>query len=57
MIMTLKAILQESLLQTAAVVLEQDTRCLKSLYLRQEQKIRIPNEDIMFYAEKLYRNW
>lgn len=53
----LKATLQESLLQTAAVVVEQDTRCLESLYPRQKTKIRLPNEDIMFYAKKLYLDW
>jgi hypothetical protein len=53
----LKAMLQEALLQTAAVVVEQDTRCLESLYPREKSKIRLPNEEIMFYAEKLYQEW
>jgi phenylpropionate dioxygenase-like ring-hydroxylating dioxygenase large terminal subunit len=53
----LKALLQESLLQTAAVVVDQDTRCIESLYPREKAKIRLPNEDIMFYAEKLYQEW
>ncbi len=53
----LKTMLQESLLQTAAVVVDQDTRCLERLYPRQQPKIRLPNEEIMFYAEKLYRDW
>ena len=53
----LKESLQDFLLKTAAVVVEQDTRCLESLYPRQKPKIRLPNEEIMFYAEKLYRDW
>jgi phenylpropionate dioxygenase-like ring-hydroxylating dioxygenase large terminal subunit len=53
----LKTMLQESLLQTAAVVVDQDTRCLERLYPRQQPKIRLPNEEIMSYAEKLYRDW
>ncbi|WP_226583552.1 hypothetical protein [Microseira wollei] len=53
----LKAILKDSLLETAAVVVAQDTRCLESLYPRQQPKIRLPNEEIMFDAEKLYRDW
>ena len=53
----LKATLQESLLQAAAVVVEQDTKCLESLYPRQKPKIRLPNEEITYYAEKLYRDW
>ena len=53
----LRAAISESLLQTAAVVVEQDTRCLESLYPREKPKIRLPNEDIMFYAQKLYQEW
>jgi phenylpropionate dioxygenase-like ring-hydroxylating dioxygenase large terminal subunit len=53
----LKAVFQDSLLEIAKVVVEQDTRCLNSLYPRQKAKIRLPNEDIMFSAEKLYIEW
>ena len=28
-----------------------------TIYPRQQSKIKLPNEEIMFYAEKLYRNW
>lgn len=53
----LKAVMQDSLLHAASVVVEQDTQCLENLYPRQKSTIRLPNEDIMFYAEDLYRNW
>jgi phenylpropionate dioxygenase-like ring-hydroxylating dioxygenase large terminal subunit len=53
----LKAIMQDTLLQMAEVVVEQDTRCLNSLYSREKAKIRLANEDVMFSAEKLYREW
>ena len=53
----LKSIMQDSLLNAASIVVNQDTQCLESLYPRQNSKIRLPNEEIMFYAEELYRNW
>jgi phenylpropionate dioxygenase-like ring-hydroxylating dioxygenase large terminal subunit len=53
----LKEMLQESLLQTAAVVVEQDTSCLESLYPRAKAKIRLKSEDIMYYAQELYQDW
>ncbi|BDM83330.1 Rieske 2Fe-2S domain-containing protein [Acaryochloris marina] len=53
----LKAVMQDSLLHAASVVVEQDSQCLENLYPRQKPRIRLPNEDIMFYAEDLYRSW
>lgn len=53
----LAKLLKNSFLQAAATIVEQDTTAIESLYPRQKPKIRLPNEEIMFYAEKLYRNW
>lgn len=52
-----KSLFKNSVLQAGATVIEQDTGAIESLYPRQKPKIRLPNEEIMFYAEKLYRNW
>ncbi|WP_414550823.1 Rieske 2Fe-2S domain-containing protein [Anabaena sp. CCY 0017] len=52
-----KLLLKNSLLRAVSTVVEQDTSAIESLYPRQKPKIRLPNEEIMFYAEKLYRNW
>ncbi|MDJ0692713.1 MAG: hypothetical protein QNJ41_30060 [Xenococcaceae cyanobacterium MO_188.B32] len=38
-------------------IVEQDNRAVESLYPRQKAKVKLPNEEIMFYAEKLYKNW
>ena len=53
----LKLIMQDSLLNAASIVVQQDAQCLESLYPRQKSNIHLPNEDIMFYAEKLYQEW
>ncbi len=53
----LKPILKKSFLKAVATVIEQDTRAIESLYSREKAKIRLPNEEIMFYAEKLYKEW
>ncbi|MBE9039116.1 Rieske 2Fe-2S domain-containing protein [aff. Roholtiella sp. LEGE 12411] len=53
----IKFLFKNSVLQAAATVIEQDTSAVESLYPRQKPKIRLPNEEIMFYAEKLYRDW
>ncbi|MGP1382679.1 MAG: Rieske 2Fe-2S domain-containing protein [Thainema sp.] len=53
----LKPIMQDSLLNAASIVVQQDADCLESLYPRQKAKLHLPNEEIMFYAEELYKNW
>ncbi len=53
----MKFLFKNSVLQAAATVIEQDTSAVESLYPRQKPQIRLPNEEIMFYAEKLYRDW
>jgi phenylpropionate dioxygenase-like ring-hydroxylating dioxygenase large terminal subunit len=53
----LTSLLKNSVLKAAATIVEQDTTAIESLYPREKPKIRLPNEEIMFYAEKLYRDW
>ena len=53
----LKGLLTKSLLQAIDVVVEQDTTAVENLYPKQQPKIKLPNEEIMFYAEKLYCDW
>lgn len=45
------------MLSAVGTVVEQDTRAIETSYPRQKAKIRLPNEEIMFHAEKLYREW
>ncbi|MDJ0597053.1 MAG: Rieske 2Fe-2S domain-containing protein [Pleurocapsa sp. MO_226.B13] len=44
-------------LKSYDLVVEQDALALETLYPEQKPKIRLPREEIMFYAEKLYREW
>jgi phenylpropionate dioxygenase-like ring-hydroxylating dioxygenase large terminal subunit len=53
----LKVLLKKSLLEAVSTVVEQDTSAIKSLYPRQQAKIKLPHEEIMFYAEQLYHDW
>lgn len=53
----LKPLLKRSILSAVATVVEQDTRSIETSYPRQPAKIRLPNEEIMVHAEKLYREW
>ena len=53
----IKNIIERSLLEAAAKIVEQDSSNVESLYPRQKPKIRLPKEEIMSYVEKLYHNW
>ncbi|BAT55848.1 rieske 2Fe-2S domain protein, putative [Nostoc sp. NIES-3756] len=53
----LKPLLGRFVLSAVATVVEQDTRAIETSYPRQPAKIRLPNEEIMFHAQKLYREW
>lgn len=52
-----KPLLQHSMLSAVTTVVEQDTKAIETSYPRQLAKVRLPNEEIMFHAEKLYRDW
>ena len=53
----LSLLLKRYLLKSFDLVVEQDSQALETLYPEQKPKIRLPREEIMFYAEKLYREW
>ncbi|WP_019506326.1 Rieske (2Fe-2S) protein [Pleurocapsa sp. PCC 7319] len=53
----LLAVLKKFLLRSVAELVRQDIVAVENLYPRQPPKIKLPDEEIMFYAEKLYRNW
>ncbi|MBD2567090.1 Rieske 2Fe-2S domain-containing protein [Anabaena lutea] len=52
-----KPLLGRFVLSAVATVVEQDARTIETSYPRQSAKIRLPNEEIMFHAQKLYRQW
>lgn len=53
----LLALLKQFLLRSVAEIVKQDVVAVENLYPRQLPKIKLPLEEIMFHAEKLYRNW
>lgn len=53
----LKPLLGKFVLSAVGTVVEQDTRAIETSYPRHPAKIRLPNEEIMFYAQKLYHDW
>ncbi len=53
----LLALLKKFLLQAVEKLVRQDLVTVENLYPRQPAKIKLPNEESLFYAEKLYRNW
>ncbi|MFB2837990.1 Rieske 2Fe-2S domain-containing protein [Floridanema evergladense] len=52
-----KPFLKRSMLSAVTTVVEQDTRAIETSYPRQQPLIRLPNEEIMYHAQKLYREW
>ncbi|MBD2360465.1 Rieske 2Fe-2S domain-containing protein [Anabaena minutissima FACHB-250] len=52
-----KPLMGRFILSAVGTVVEQDTRAIETSYPRQPAKIRLPNEEIMFHAQKLYREW
>jgi nitrite reductase/ring-hydroxylating ferredoxin subunit len=53
----LKVLFKNSLLKAVDEVIRQDMDAIESSYPRQKPQIRLPNEEIMFYAQKLYSDW
>lgn len=53
----LLALLKPFLLNSVAEIVRQDVATVENLYPRQPPKIKLPLEEIMFDAEKLYQNW
>jgi hypothetical protein len=50
-------LLRPSMLRAIDVVVEQDARAIETRYPHQPAKIRLPNEEVINYAEGLYRDW
>ena len=53
----LLALSKPFLLRSTAEIVEQDIVAVESLYPRRSPKIKLPDEYIMFHAQKLYQNW
>ncbi len=53
----IEPLLRQSMLKAIDVVVEQDSRAIETRYPHQPAKIKLPNEEVMIYAEKLYREW
>jgi hypothetical protein len=45
------------MLKAIDVVVEQDSSAIETRYPEQPAKIRLPNEEVMTYAERLYQAW
>lgn len=39
------------------VIVEQDAGAIESRYPQQLTQIKLPNEEVMMYAKKLYQEW
>jgi phenylpropionate dioxygenase-like ring-hydroxylating dioxygenase large terminal subunit len=52
-----KRLLRQSMLKAIDVVVEQDSSAIETRYPEQPAKIRLPNEEVMTYAERLYQAW
>ena len=53
----LSFLVASSFLKSFDLVIEQDSSMVESLYPHQKPKIRLPREEVMFYAEQLYNQW
>lgn len=53
----MKPLFGKSMLKAIDVVVEQDTTALETRYPHHQPKVKLPNEEIMVYAQQLYRDW
>lgn len=53
----IKPLLRRSMLKAIDVIVEQDSSAIETRYPHQPTKIKLPNEEVMQYAEKLYHEW
>jgi nitrite reductase/ring-hydroxylating ferredoxin subunit len=53
----LKPLFRQSMLKAIDIVVEQDTTAIETRYPHQLAKIKLPNEEVMSYAAKLYHEW
>jgi nitrite reductase/ring-hydroxylating ferredoxin subunit len=53
----MKPLFRQSMLKAIDIVVEQDTTAIETRYPDQPTKIKLPNEEVMSYATKLYEDW
>lgn len=53
----IKPLLRQSMLKAIDVVVDQDSTAIETRYSSQPTKIKLPNEEVMAYANKLYSEW
>jgi nitrite reductase/ring-hydroxylating ferredoxin subunit len=53
----MKALFRRSMLKAIDVVVEQDSLAIETRYPSQPTKIKLLNEEVMTYAERLYKEW
>ena len=51
------SLLKKHFIAAFSLIIEQDAQAVETLYSQQQAKIRLPKEEIMFHAEKLYKQW
>jgi nitrite reductase/ring-hydroxylating ferredoxin subunit len=52
-----KPLLKKSMLGAIDVIVEQDSNALENRYPPEPAKIKLPNEEVMVYAQQLYQGW
>lgn len=50
-------LLQKLLLKSVEKIFKQDIAAVKSLYAQRKTQIKLPHEESLLYAQKLYQNW
>jgi nitrite reductase/ring-hydroxylating ferredoxin subunit len=53
----MKPLFRRSMLKAIDIVVEQDTTAIETRYPSQPTKIKLPHEEVMSYATKLYDEW
>jgi nitrite reductase/ring-hydroxylating ferredoxin subunit len=53
----MKPLFRRSMLKAIDIVVEQDATAIETRYPYQPTKIKLPNEEVMSYATKLYEGW
>jgi phenylpropionate dioxygenase-like ring-hydroxylating dioxygenase large terminal subunit len=52
-----KSLFRKSMLKAIDVIVKQDTTAIETRYPHQPAKVKLPGEEVMAYAERLYREW
>ena len=51
------SLLKKHFVASFDLIIKQDAQAVETLYPQQQPKIRLPREEIMFHAQKLYQEW